>query len=110
MGKRKESYSPTVPGETVDSESPPIKGYLSPYNLFFRDEKSKILSEHPGAGFDDLAPIVLQRWNELEDETKNAYREFADADKIRYQAEVKLQSALAAAAAAAAAASPKQKP
>jgi hypothetical protein len=105
VAMKKKNYSPTVPGETVDSESLPIKGYLSPYDLFFRDEKSKILGEHPDAGFEDLAPIVLQRWNELEDETKNAYREFADADKIRYQAEVKLQSALAAAVA-----SPKQKP
>lgn len=94
---KKKSY-PTVPSETIDSEylpKPSINGHLSAYNLFFRDERAKILAERQGVSYEDQARIVSQRWDELEDGTRDAYRKFAEADAIRYQAELELHSVLA---------------
>jgi len=85
---------------------------LSAYNIFFREERERILAEIPGEmeipshgqpqrrerkkkphgkiGFQDLAKSVGQRWQQLTPEEMEAYKEKANAELVRYKKEMEL--------------------
>lgn len=87
--KRKERGSPKRP--------------LSAYNLFFRDERSKILKalkkqkeECPESkqeddkkiGFENLTKIIAQRWHDLSPDRSEYYKALATKDRVRYRTEM----------------------
>lgn len=77
---------------------------LSAYNLFFRDQRAKILEERaerkqkakaegreldePGL-FETLAKTIAERWKEIHPDDLKRYADDAKADSDRYQAEMK---------------------
>lgn len=93
---------------------------LSAYNIFFREERSKILSAIPGGssspgekndssssgekggkkkgkrkphgkiGFENLAKVIGQRWKTLPPHMVQKYKDQADKDTQRYKAEMKV--------------------
>ena len=71
---------------------------LSGYNLFFQDERVRLLEVLPGRpdgkkprrshgklGFKDMATIIGQRWRELDTQTKRFYENLAKEEKVRYR-------------------------
>jgi len=82
---------------------------LSAYNIFFKDERAKLLAELPGGdseskpvsnggkksphrkiGFEDLAKIISQRWHSLDPEKAEYYKSMASSDMSRYKGEMKV--------------------
>jgi hypothetical protein len=80
---------------------------LSAYNIFFKEERNRILEEIPDSeakvrvggrkrkkkphgkiGFEKLAQMIGQRWRDLDEATSAIYREKAAADAIRYKEEM----------------------
>jgi HMG (high mobility group) box len=66
---------------------------LSAYNLFFQSERLKIFEEglmnHERISFQGLAKLVGQRWQVLDEETRQELRHRSQQDIIRYQKEMK---------------------
>ena len=71
---------------------------LSGYNLFFQDERVRLLEvlperpdgkkprrSHGKLGFKDMATIIGQRWRELDAHTKQHYEDLAKEEKARYR-------------------------
>ncbi|GKY93521.1 hypothetical protein MPSEU_000319500 [Mayamaea pseudoterrestris] len=67
---------------------------LSAYNLFFRDERGKIMEEQKLAGlaststFGALGKAVADRWKNMTPEEHSRYKQLAAEDKIRYNREM----------------------
>lgn len=120
-GSMKGSVKKVVPTKAVTK--PPIKKFrrkpkdqprraLSAYNIFFKDERQRILdripdpvvatdgdeisarkrnnkkSPHGKIGFESLAKMIGQRWQEIGPEEIEYYKVKADEDKKRYQEEM----------------------
>lgn len=90
---------------------------LSAYNIFFKEERHRILesipesaaaveeedSKQPGRkrrknphgkiGFENLAKIIGQRWQELGQPQVQSYKVKAEADKLRYKEEMEAYTA-----------------
>jgi HMG (high mobility group) box len=66
---------------------------LSAYNLFFKKERLKIFEEglmnQERISFQGLAKLVGQRWQMLDEETRQELRRRSQEDVIRYQHEMK---------------------
>lgn len=80
---------------------------LSAYNLFFKDERPKILKdqkkqqetdgdskeiEDKRIGFQNLAKIIGQRWHDLSPERTEYYKALASKDMVRYRSEMEIFS------------------
>lgn len=75
------------------------KRALTAYNIFFQEERTRILLSR-GAGtsgkghgkisFAELAQIVSKRWKEADGTTKSYYNHRSEADKKRYIAEMEI--------------------
>ena len=85
---------------------------LSAYNLYFKDEREKIINEtptqthvtvnekttwpgkkrppHGKISFEELAKTIGSRWKNLDEERKSHYKEKADEDLERYATQMKL--------------------
>jgi hypothetical protein len=70
---------------------------LSGYNLFFKDERARILVERDErardgsdqkVGFERLAQLIGQRWKALSDNDKTPFKVRADEDTQRYRREM----------------------
>jgi hypothetical protein len=70
---------------------------LSGYNLFFKDERARILAEKDErarngfdqkVGFERLAQLIGQRWKVLSDNDKTPFKARADEDTQRYRREI----------------------
>lgn len=84
---------------SLESEKP--KRCLTAYNLFFRDERSKLLStlpcreegkprhSHGKISFKDLARTVSAHWKLISADEKDYYTLLACEDKMRYKKELK---------------------
>ncbi|GAX26723.1 hypothetical protein FisN_2Hu328 [Fistulifera solaris] len=86
---------------------------LSAYNVFFQEERAKIIAEHEGThpasppespstrkqryrpngtGFEDLAKEISKRWKRVGKERLEECTQRANADMVRYQTELALYS------------------
>lgn len=70
---------------------------LTAYNLYFRDERVKILEERANGllevqetdnFFSVMGRLVAQRWRELPDDQKLHYKRVANEEKKRYSMQV----------------------
>uniref|UniRef100_A0A7S1FRS7 HMG box domain-containing protein n=2 Tax=Corethron hystrix TaxID=216773 RepID=A0A7S1FRS7_9STRA len=101
-------------GEKRDLKSKP-KRPLSAYNIFFREERLKILASLPSSktddvnkdndgtgqsskkkrtphgkiGFEKLGQLIGRRWRELDEESISRYRKLADLDMDRYRSDMR---------------------
>lgn len=111
---KKKRKSPAVPWKKPHDMP---KRPLSAYNLFFKDERARLISAGPrkksgetkldetkskegkpegvrkhvratGIGFANLAKIIATKWNDLSEEEKAPYESKASTDKERYDIEV----------------------
>lgn len=94
--KAKKVKSDTFPRAWKKQGNKP-KRPLSAYNLFFRDERLKMLqsrnsttggvspnSRRNGLGFDTLARTVADKWKNLDTESRSQYDIGAEAEKKKY--------------------------
>lgn len=65
---------------------------LSAYNIFFKEERARILEEvvqsrvpNGKIGFQNLAKMIGKRWQELDPESMQSYKEKAEVDMVRYR-------------------------
>jgi len=67
---------------------------LSAYNIFFRDERRKLMSVNNGlsvdkkVGFAALARHISAKWKALDEDSKKAYKMPANLEQIRYKLEL----------------------
>jgi HMG (high mobility group) box len=61
---------------------------LSAYNIFFKDTREKIITEHGKTNFQEMVRLIASHWREVSDEQKKKYEEMAAKDLIRYKKEV----------------------
>jgi HMG (high mobility group) box len=61
-------------------------GPLSAYNIFFKNERPKVLSEMLGAvSFEQLGKLIGERWRALNPEQRKTYEHHARKDVLRYR-------------------------
>ena len=84
---------------------PKPKRNLTAYNIFFRDERQRLLSvlpvrdegkpkySHGKVSFQELARIVAQRWRRLSGNEREFYDGLAVQDKLRHSIEMKFYKA-----------------
>ena len=89
-------------GSAQDTNNTPLKRPtrpLSAYNLFFRDEREKLLKAFPSnnegspkprskIGFSNLAKTIAAKWNNLDGLAKREYEEIAAVGRAAYNQEV----------------------
>lgn len=64
------------------------KRALTAYNIFFRDQRQKILANGNSGGFARLAQTIAARWKLITKEDYANYLEKARDDKVRYEREM----------------------
>ncbi len=107
MALTSESYSSQRKKRKSDTEGKP-KRPLSAYNIFFKEERNRILANIPDTdaketatvsrkrkkrphgkiGFECLAKVIGQRWQALHNDERDLYKEKAQQDMQRYKAEM----------------------
>lgn len=75
---------------------------LSAYNIFFKDERAKMLAQQlaraeigyadanrapTGVGFEAMARTISQKWHQIDPESKAKYQALADKEKNKYSVE-----------------------
>jgi hypothetical protein len=68
---------------------------LSAYNVFFKEERARILEEveqspmpNGKIGFQNLAKMIGKRWHELDPDSMKSYKKKAETDMVRYKQEM----------------------
>jgi hypothetical protein len=68
---------------------------LSAYNIFFKEERARILEEvtqspmpNGKIGFQNLAKMIGKRWHELDSDSMKSYKKKAETDMVRYKEEM----------------------
>ena len=86
----------------TDSDDDKPKRPLSAYNIFFRDERARLLEvtpvrqegkprrSHGKIGFAEMARKIGAKWKALEKKDRKLYDDQAKADKARYVSEMKV--------------------
>jgi hypothetical protein len=110
----------SIPSEQEEVSQPPIrkgprvrpKRALTAYNIFFKDQRAKILAErleaedalhtsygtkrerrnrpHGKMGFEEMAKLIGKKWKEIIPEELSYYKSMAAADKKRFTDELAL--------------------
>ena len=70
-----------------DKDAP--KRPLSAYFFFIQERRETLKKEKPNLDNKELIKTMGEEWNKLSDEEKKPYSKKADADKKRYQDEIK---------------------
>ena len=70
-----------------DKDAP--KRPLSAYFFFIQERRETLKKEKPNLDNKELIKAMGEEWNKLSDEEKKPYSKKAEADKKRYQDEVK---------------------
>ena len=60
------------------------KKCLSSYMIFVREERPRIIDDHPDLNVLDVMKEVGRRWQSLGEEDRSYYQSKANEDKIRY--------------------------
>ncbi len=70
-----------------DKDAP--KRPLSAYFFFIQERRESLKKEKPNLDNKELIKAMGEEWNKLSDEEKKPYSKKAEADKKRYQDEIK---------------------
>lgn len=62
---------------------------LSAYNLFFKDERARLIDAKQKVGFSNMAKHISSLWNALDEEGRKSYVAAADIEQKKYRAAVK---------------------
>lgn len=87
-GKKNRPFTKTLPSKIKRSRQPKPKRPVSSYNLFFKQERPKVMKEFPNASFGNIARIVGQRWSRLDTATKSKLDNLYQQDLLRYRREL----------------------
>lgn len=83
ISPKRKRKSPAVPWKKP-KDMP--KRPLSAYNLFFKDQREKLISE--GLGFEILAKTIAEKWKTLEEDVKAPFLRQAEEEKKIYESAV----------------------
>ena len=61
---------------------------LSAYNIFFKENREKIITEHGKTNFQDMVRKIAANWKDVNPEDKKRYEEEAAKDLARYKDQV----------------------
>lgn len=84
--KRQQKVATTTSGgsgmknETTGRVSKPVSAYA----LFFRDTQASIKAANPNATFGEISKIVASKWDMLNKQDKDVYKDRADQEKRNY--------------------------
>ena len=90
--KTKEDKKPKKEKKTEDKKSADkekVKRPCGAYILFGKDERPKIMKEHPDIKNTEIMRLIGEAWGKLPDDQKKKYQDLADKDKERYEKECK---------------------
>ncbi|KAG0569209.1 hypothetical protein M758_6G068800 [Ceratodon purpureus] len=65
------------------------KRALGPYMFFCKEQHASIAADNPNIPFGDVGRILGSRWQQLTEKDKKPYIKKAEADKKRYEKEMK---------------------
>ena len=85
--KTKEDKKPKKEKKTEDKKSADkekVKRPCGAYILFGKDERPKIMKEHPDIKNTEIMRLIGEAWGKLPDDQKKKYQDLADKDKERY--------------------------
>jgi hypothetical protein len=77
-----------VPMKAVKDPNRP-KGKKSAYTCFVTEIGAQLRSENPKLSAAEVSKELAKRWKEVDEKTRQKYEEMADADKGRYEAQMK---------------------
>ncbi|KAG2228050.1 hypothetical protein INT45_012074 [Circinella minor] len=60
---------------------------LSAYMFFSQAQRTNVQQENPDAAFGQIGKILGERWKSMSEDDKQPYKDKAEADKKRYEAE-----------------------
>ena len=63
---------------------------LSAYNIFFKDTREKIITDHGKTNFQEMVRLIAAHWKEASKDDKKKYEDMAAKDLERYKAAVAL--------------------
>jgi len=70
------------------AQNPVIKKPISAYMFFVQDVRPRLRIENPGLDFSSLGRLLGSTWKNLGVEDKAPFAQKAEADKMRYVAEI----------------------
>jgi hypothetical protein len=92
-GRKRSSDPPTVSRRKKKPKGMP-KRPLSAYNLFFQEERVKVLEsteqQDQRPRFEELGRIIAKRWKMLTEEDHKKYEVLAQEDSVRYRQEMEV--------------------
>ena len=80
-------WDKTEDKKSADKEK--VKRPCGAYILFGKDERPKIMKEHPDIKNTEIMRLIGEAWGKLPDDQKKKYQDLADKDKERYEKECK---------------------
>ncbi|KAI9492702.1 HMG box protein [Zychaea mexicana] len=60
---------------------------LSAYMFFSQENRTQIQQENPDAAFGQIGKLLGEKWKSMDDDQKQPYKDKAEADRKRYEAE-----------------------
>mmetsp|Transcript_24539 Transcript_24539/g.46539 ORF Transcript_24539/g.46539 Transcript_24539/m.46539 type:complete len:88 (-) Transcript_24539:840-1103(-) len=62
---------------------------LAAYMFFCKETRDKVKNESPDLTFGEIGRVLGQRWAAADDKTKKKFNDMAEADKVRYEEELR---------------------
>lgn len=90
--KKKRPQSPVKSKKKAKKDPNAPKRPMTAFMYFSLDMRSKLKEENPGISFAELGKLVGQKYKEISSDEKKKYESKANADKSRYDAEMKKYS------------------
>ena len=87
MGKKQNAQVPSKKKAKKDKDAP--KRPLSAYFFYIQERRETLKKEKPNLENKELIKTMGEEWNKLSDEEKKPYVKKAEADKKRYQEDMK---------------------